>query len=308
MLIESLVSLSGINRHQLKYISASASRRYKDYSIKKRTGGKRKIEHPSPDLKAIQRWINKFLFFKFPIHESAMAYKKGASIRKNAEKHVNSNFTLRLDFNDFFPSFTASSINKYLHAINVEKGIGLSSEDITFVCNITTRNKRLTVGAPSSPMITNVMMYDFDVMLTNMASDRELIYSRYADDIFISASKPNVLDGVAEKIEEIARNYLHVKLKINHEKTAYLSRRYKRSITGLVITSDRKISIGRERKQEIKSMVYKFSKEKLDTDQHDRLRGLIAFVMDVEDSFFQTLNKKYGKDVLNNILGKFEQG
>lgn len=250
--------------------------------------------------------MNKFLFRSFPIHENATAYKKGASILKNAERHVNSSFTLRLDFKDFFPSFSEQAISRFLEAQNATRQIGLSVEDIAFVCAIATRNGSLTVGSPSSPVITNVMMYDFDKLISDLAGRNQLAYTRYADDLFVSARGPNALEGISAEIENISRNYEHVFLRINRRKTAYLSRRYKRSITGLVITPDHKVSIGRARKREIKSMVYNFLNGDLEGEDLSRLRGLVAFAMDAENSFFQSLRNKYGEEVLERILGRIE--
>lgn len=306
MLIESLQKQSGLKLNQLLWFASTASKRYKVYTIEKRTGGTRRIEHPSRELKTIQRWINKFLFRSFPIHENATAYKKGASILINAERHANSSFTLKLDFKDFFPSFSEQAISRFISTQNATRKLGLSLADIEFVCAIATRHGRLTVGSPSSPVITNVIMYDFDKLISDLAEGNQLVYTRYADDLFVSARGPNALKGVAAEIESISQNYEYVSLRINHSKTAYLSRRYKRSVTGLVITPDHKISIGRARKREIKSMVYKFLNGDLEGEDSSRLRGLVAFAMDVENSFFQTLKNKYGEEVLERILGRIE--
>ena len=203
-----------------------------------------------------------------------------ASILKNVMRHVNSSFTLRLDFKDFFPSFSEQDISRFLMAQNATHELQLSIEDIDFVCSISTRNGFLTVGSPSSPIITNVLMYYFDELISDLSKRSQLTYTRYADDLFISARKPKALEVVAAKIESISQNYEHVSLSINRKKTAYLSRRYKRSVTGLVITPDHKISIGRARKREIKSMVYKFLNGDLGGEASSKLRGLVAFTMD----------------------------
>jgi hypothetical protein len=295
-----------LNRSQLIWFAQTAFKRYKVYTIPKRTGGTRRIEHPSRELKAVQRWINKFLFHSFSVHENATAYKKGASILKNAERHVDSSFTLRLDFEDFFPSFSKMSISLFLENQNTIRELGLSKEDIAFVCNIATRHESLTVGAPSSPVITNVMMYKFDEIISDLARQNRLSYTRYADDIFVSTKNPDSLKGIADKIANISKNYEHVSLSINHGKTAYLSRRYNRSITCLVITPDHKVSIGRARKREIKSMVHNFMNGELDGESLSRLRGLVAFAMDAELTFFQSLKNKYGEAVLERVLGRIE--
>ena len=304
MLIEMLQRQSGLSRSQLLHLSETASKRYKIYTIAKRNGGRRKIAHPGRALKSIQRWINKALISDFPVHNCATAYKKGASIRTNALVHARSCFTLRTDFVSFFPSFRIDGIRRFISSMDAESNFGLSEEDIDFVCAISTRNSALTIGAPSSPAITNAMMYEFDSAVFSLAREGGLSYTRYADDLFISSGRAGGLDGVLDKIVEIKRNYQYANLRINRKKTAYLSRRYKRSITGLVITPEGIVSIGRGRKREIKALIHKELNGTLEERQLDRVRGLMAFAMGVDPEFYSSLQRKYGGDNLRRILGQ----
>lgn len=304
MLIETLQKQAGVKKSRLLWLAYTASKRYKVYCIPKRKGGNRKIEHPSRELKAVQRWVSKYLFRNFPVHESATAYKKGACIRKNAEAHAKSLFTLRLDFENFFRSFRKEDIFLFIEKNNSVLGLALTKEDIDFISAIVTRSGGLTIGAPSSPIVTNVMMYEFDDSVSNLARENELVYTRYADDIFLSAHRPNALGRIEGEINRIVKNYEHVTLTINVEKTAYLSRRYRRTVTGLVITPEQEISIGRDRKREIKSLVYHYRRGELEDGDVSRLQGLVAFAMDAEMSFFVSLSRKYGNEVMAEILGK----
>ncbi|WP_417790253.1 retron St85 family RNA-directed DNA polymerase [Terasakiella pusilla] len=302
MLIDKLQKLTGLPRSHLDRIARTASKRYKIYTIEKRTGGRRVIAHPSKELKAIQRWLNKALFNKLPVHNAATAYKKGAGIKMNAERHRETLFTLRMDFKDFFPSFTAEHIHTFLKQLDVIDGIQLSGDDLDFICAIVSKDEQLTIGAPSSPKITNAMMYTLDVCLSKIADEQGLVYTRYADDLFLSASEPHALDDVPKIIQELVDSFEVVRLTINHEKTAFLSRKYNRSVTGLVITPDQKVSIGRKKKKEIKSLVNSYQYGQLEPDKHAYLQGLIAFALDVEPSFVETLERKYDKEVIDRIL------
>ena len=304
MLIEKLQDQSGLTRSQLLHLSITASKRYKVYNIKKRNGGVRIISHPSKTLKAIQRWINKMLFREFPVHQCATAYRKGTNIRENALVNANSSFTLRMDFRNFFPSFSSQSICHFIENKNIDLKLTLSADDIEFVCFVVTRNGRLTIGAPSSPVITNAIMYEFDECVFELARENGLMYTRYADDLFISARGPNRLTEIANRIIEISRNFPYASLTINRKKTAYLSRRYRRSVTGLIITPEGNISIGRKRKREIKSLMHKFVQGHLPNEEIGRVRGLVSFAISVDPLFHGTICRKYGDDNLNLILGR----
>ena len=132
-------------------------------------------------------------------------------------------------------------------------------------------------------------MYDFDSELSRWCVQREFVYSRYADDMFISSFRPNLLNSALEKIVELAQGYRFGALRINTEKTAFLSRRYHRSITGIVVTPTGELSIGRARKVRLKKEIYEFQRSRLPRDQWERVRGMLAFVNDVEPTFRETL-------------------
>jgi RNA-directed DNA polymerase len=302
MLIERLIKQSGVSRSQLERIATTASLRYFNFEVDKKTTGKRLISHPSRELKSIQRWLNKALLSKLPVHPSATAYRKGSSIKTNAELHRLSNFTVRFDFRNYFPSFTHEGIKLFLLMKNDIFNLGLDTEDIAFIVAIVTRYGALTIGAPTSPFLTNAMMYDFDEHMAKFCESSHLVYSRYADDIFISTNEPGGLEAVSCVLHEFVESIPWVKLEVNADKTAFLSRKYRRTITGLTITSDRKVSVGRKNKKRIKSMIYRFSQKCLTPQEAGQLSGLIGFVYSVERDFYDNLCKKYGSEVVDDIV------
>lgn len=302
MLLDWLSSETGIKKERLLVYAATASKRYFVYPIDKKDGGKRWIAHPAKPIKAIQRWLNSRVIKSWDVHDAAVAYQRGSSIRTNAMRHVSTNFTVRIDFKEFFPSFKREKIIRFIQ----EKTIGgfpLGEVDINFIADIVTRNGEVTIGAPSSPILTNAMMYEFDKNVSSYCEVRNLIYTRYADDIFISSFDPNGLHDSYNFVRELSQNYQYANLIINKNKTFFLSRKYKRSITGLVITSDRRISIGRSRKKEIKSLIFDFENGNLSEEKIDYLRGILAFSYDSDREFFESLKRKYGDRIVGKLIG-----
>ncbi|MCO8146862.1 retron St85 family RNA-directed DNA polymerase [Rhodovulum tesquicola] len=296
MLIELLSRTAKIPDSKLISLSESASRRYKVYTIPKRTGGERVIEHPSRELKAIQRWIVRALISRFPLHESATAYRKGTGIRANAERHRRTKFTNRYDFASFFPSFSQARVVQFIEKQATAVGIELSERDLEFVGNIVCRNGKLTIGAPSSPAITNAMMFEFDRRMHEECHARGLVYTRYADDLFVSSFEPGQLDGIEKVIVKSKRGIHHLRLRLNHQKTAYLSKKYRRVITGVVVTPQHTLSIGRGRKREIKALIHQWVKGDIDLTSLFYLKGLFSFAIDIEPDFEFRLIEKYGKE------------
>lgn len=298
MLLETLSNRSRVAIADLEGIAASASKRYKVYPIAKRTGGVRLISQPSRTLKVIQRWIVRHVLSASPVHPSATAYEKGSSILDNALRHVGTNYTTRLDFKDFFPSFDDNSIFSFLNDMVSQKSAILTEKDIAFAVKILCKDGRLTIGAPSSPKLTNIMMFDFDKDVTEHASIVGYIYSRYADDIFISGYEKEIVKAGEAYVRSVLSERKKPMLRLNEKKSIYLSRASHRSITGLVLTPDGKVSLGRERKREIKSLIHRVKENGLNPVDRARLAGLIAFSNAVEPSFLVSLSQKYQMDAL----------
>ena len=294
MLIERLSKESGLGVGRLQYFAGSASKRYFVFSIPKAAGGLREIAHPARPLKSVQRWLNSQYLLNLPVHPAAMAYRKGVNIRDNALQHAAFRYTVRIDFRDFFPSFSMEHVVEFLEG---EKNrIFINSGDVRFVGNLVSRHGGLTIGAPTSPVLTNAMMYSFDRALFEFCQNNAMVYTRYADDLFISTDVPNALSGAYNFVRDQCSLFQFSDLRINSKKTVFLSRKYHREITGLVITPDRKVSLGRNRKREIKSLIFQAIKGDISQDRLEYTRGLISFASDVEPSFMTSLANKYGED------------
>lgn len=298
MLLETIAQRTKVPVATLANIAASASKRYKEYTIPKRTGGVRLISHPGRPLKALQRWLTRHLLADAPIHGAATAYQKGASIKENALRHAGSSYTIRLDFTDFFPSFDANSISQYLTQYAEVTRIPLSKQDIDFVVRIFCKDGRITIGAPSSPKITNAIMFTFDEQVADFADSRGVTYTRYADDLFLSAFDLQNLLEVEKFVRDAIANHRTPRLRLNEEKTLYLSKAGHRSVTGIVLTPEGKISLGRPRKREIKSLIFKAMSNNLNPVERGYLAGLISFCHDIEPDFIGSLARKYEIDVL----------
>lgn len=287
-----------IDFFQLYLFSLDASRKYKTYSIKKRNGGLRTINHPSRELKKYQRILSKLIFSKLPTHKAVFSYKKGISIKDLAQEHKNNRFLLRIDFKDFFPSLTSKNIRELLEKNLDSFNFELSKDDITLINNIVCKSNKLTIGAPTSPIISNALLYDFDCEMNSFS--KEITYSRYADDLYFSSNTPDLLQNIIPHIKNFLLNY-KIKLQINENKNIYTSKKHKRCITGLVLTSENKISIGREKKKYLKSLIFKYIKNNITSEELTYLKGYLSFVQSVEESFLENLIKKYNLEIIKEI-------
>src|SRR5262249_27231214 len=146
----------GLSTRYILRISATASHCYRHYQIPKRHVGMRDIYHPSKELKSLQRWLLMNVIENLPVHAAAVAYRRRIGPPYGAKQHVASNYLLRMDIHDFFPSLKESDLRSFA-ARHPTYLIGWQSDDLDLFCNLVCRHGRLTIGAPSSPALSNVL-------------------------------------------------------------------------------------------------------------------------------------------------------
>ena len=296
MLEDRMSAELGLDTSVIWSIAVSASYRYKEYSIKKRGGGVRWISHPARELKALQRWLVRRVIGEFPVHECAFAYRHKVTIWANAQEHVDNTFLLRMDLTDFFPSIQEDDINTYLSDRKWE------TRDIELFAYLVCKKGVLTIGAPSSPSLSNALCYTLDQELSALANRYDATYTRYADDIFFSTSKRDLLRDVKKEVQPMldGLSYPHG-FKVNNKKTRHSSKRGCRRVTGIVLGSDNKAYVGRKLKRYVRSLVYNF--DSLNGPQKASLAGYISYIIGFDRPFLNSLILKFGHRLVAEARG-----
>jgi hypothetical protein len=209
---------------------------------------------------------------------------------------------LKLDFENFFPSIRPADWAAYCESRDMfdADDIALSSK-LFFVRYPGGATLRLAVGAPSSPWLSNVLMYEFDNQISQIVSRDKVTYTRYADDLTFSAKRTGYLTGVERSLRLLMKQIQHPRLTINESKTTFVTSKYRRVITGLVLADDGRVTIGRERKREIRAAFHRHELGRLDAEEQAKLAGYLAHVKSVEPSYFNQLIARYGPDVLARL-------
>jgi hypothetical protein len=301
---------TGLHEYLIKQIISSAPTRYKSYEIPKRTGGLRQIAQPAREVKLLQRAFIETSLARLPIHAAATAYREGLSILDNAKPHLGAGPILKMDFKDFFPSIKKKDWVHYCNKFEIfadEQDIDLTSL-LLFYEPKGLKGLRLAIGAPSSPMLSNVLMFEFDTIITKLVTDDQVVYTRYADDLTFSAPRTGYLKDVIHNVKKTLRNLRHPKLQINEEKTTYITRKYHRSITGITLSNDGRATIGRPLKRQIFAAVYHAKEGKLNEEEMMKLCGYLAFINAVEPNFIGVLKRKYGDELIVQIQHKVKVG
>ena len=160
---------------ELMALIRSAPHRYKVYQVRKRAPGQfRTIAQPAKEVKALQYWVMNNLLDKFEVHPAATGYRKGRSIAHNARPHTRGRFLLKLDFTNFFPSLKARDLRLFLRKERTE----LDNANVDALCRILfwkprgTQDLCLSIGAPSSPMLSNILLNEFDLKVAEFCSTK----------------------------------------------------------------------------------------------------------------------------------------
>jgi RNA-directed DNA polymerase len=212
--------------HQMMFSTRSM---YRWFEIPKRAGGLRRIDVPKPSLMAVQRWILREVLSKQPLHEACIGFVPGRSVKDHVLPHVQSLFALKMDLKDFFPSIQRTRVMRYFELL------GYAPNMAFFLSKIVTLDDRLPQGAPTSPMIANLLASTLDHRLAALASALGLRYSRYADDLVFSGDEP-LGRSHASFVEAIARDE---GFWINDKKTRWFGPDETRRFVGLAVRQGR---------------------------------------------------------------------
>lgn len=296
-----------ISEHDVARLLLRAPYAYKRYTIPKKNGGVRYIAQPAKETKIIQNFIINEWFSKLPVHECATAYKEGASIKDNAQRHSSAIYISKFDFVDFFGSIAESDIKKLLS--NEFDGL-LSERSISDMARLSCIREQiagrlvLSIGAPSSPVLSNAVMFNFDTVVNQWCLERGITYSRYADDLTFSANEKGATFPVEQFIRETLKELPGPKLSINADKTIHASKKNQRRVTGLILSNDNKVTIGRDRKRLIGAMIHKFLHGELDEKAITHLQGLVGFAQHIEPLFVAKLRGKYTSKIITDLLSR----
>lgn len=258
---------------------------YKEYKIPKSKGGFRTIREPIEELKGIQAWILRNILDRLTPSPYATAYIKEKNISHNISPHLNNRYFICLDLEDFFPSISVRRVNKVFSLL------GYCKRAARILARLCTCYLSLPQGAVTSPSLSNVIAAKLDRRIAGYTSRRNIIYTRYADDITLSSNNYRILCQALPRILNIIRSE---HFKPNLEKLRVLGPRRRCSITGLVKNnSESKFGIGRRKKREMRAIMHhcllNLSKDEKYCDAQS-IAGWLNFLKGVDKDSFEQMD------------------
>lgn len=293
-----------IKRKELFSLTKEAYKYYNSFEITKKNGKSRRLYAPTGRLKACQHTIYRRILKSIPVSNYATAYCKGSRISQNAVPHIGKRYLLKLDITDFFGSISFEQV--YSAAFNTSffpKQIGVM---LTELCCL---NGALVQGAPTSPALSNIVMYHFDNNIGVWCRKHGIAYTRYCDDMTFSSDMP--LFSVYKRVKKMLEN---MGFELNESKTRFINSNNRQSVTGLTVNE--KLSVSADYKRNLRQEVYYVLKYGLsdsiirsgktevindgkpNTEQYlSCLQGKINFVLQIEpdNQWFAAAKNKLNK-------------
>lgn len=326
-----LATRTNVSYQELRgFVNRSNHDAYRKFSIQKRSGGRRFIHIPRPDLMHAQRWINEYILKPIPVHPASFAFTTGSSIQKCALKHCGAKWLIKLDVADFFESISEIQVFRLFKEFGYQPIVAF---EMARLCTAPTswRSPRehykqwhvwkhneaipeynekllgyLPQGAPTSPLLSNLTMRECDKKLSKVARKLKLTYTRYSDDLsFSTRSKDFCRERAREVTFEAYKVLSEDGYRPQYRKTKVIPPNSKKIILGLNVDGERP-RLQKEYKDKIRQHFYFL--DKLSISEHvsnrgfdsiwgfkSHLKGMIDYANMIEPDYAQKCSEKYSK-------------
>lgn len=255
-----------------------AEGRYKAFFIEKKDGDKRKINAPSLSLKIVQRWVLENILYKIKASQYSYGFtkgdRKGSPLVYCAEKHKNNLYVFKLDLKDFYPSIKREKV--YYAFAN----IGYNADVSNLLTNICVVDDELPQGAITSPYLANLICRKLDLRIAGYCNKRNIVYTRYADDLTFSCDDRELLRKIYGMVKKIVEDEGFC---LNQKKTVFMTPKSHKVVLGVTI-NDSLLKAPKEIKKSIRAMIH-YEVATGDYTMNDKIRGYVAYVDSIEKDY-----------------------
>lgn len=322
--LKHLAVLSEVDYGFLRQTAARRTDAYAEFRVKKRSTKDadpryRTICVPSPGLMKVQRWIAQNILAHVPAHACSVAFSKGDTLYQAVEPHCSAKWLVKLDVRNFFESIPEASVYRVLQKLGFESLIAFemarlctrlvdhemprkdSSLDFELlppyvIAQYTqTQQGHLPQGAPTSPMLANLVCRALDERLLVVAERYDARYTRYADDMAFSSDDASFGRDRAQKlIQAVYQQLARQSLSPNTAKTTIVPPAARKVVLGLSV-EEAEPRLTRQFKALLRQHIYYLSRKDVGVVKHaaarefasvtglrHHLEGLLAFAAQVE--------------------------
>ncbi|MGX1181553.1 RNA-directed DNA polymerase [Pseudomonas sp. IAP-CY TE4608] len=266
---------------------------------------------PCEDLLRVQRWINTHILSRVDPHEASYAYDNRHGVLDAATLHCESRWLIKLDLTDFFESILEPRVYELFKSLGYQP---LVAFELARLCtrlrvrgNPDRRYKNKTPpeglpytgesrighlpqGAATSPRIANLVMRSLDERLQDYATEHDLDYSRYADDLVFSSKGQFDRPTASQHIKAINDRLAEAGFWLNKAKTKIVTPGTRKIVLGLLVDG-KKPRLPKSYKKYVSDHLYYLAHPTINAMAHAERRG------------FQSL-----QGLINHVSGKIAYG
>ncbi len=239
-----------------------------------------------------------------------------------ASQHIGCTWLVKMDLLDFFHSIDERAVNAHFLALGYNR---LVSFEMARVCTRIIPGRGATLadlgrylvipqyshdhvgvlpqGAPSSGLLANRAAWELDNRLQEFSDSRQLVYTRYADDLCFSAASQFRRPTAASVVQEVRRTAERLGFRVNPAKTRIVPPGARPLILGLHVLEDR-VGLPHEFRRRMDQIIHGVSKygPVSYSDNHrfqgragflNHVNGLIAYVQGIDPDLAATLKAEW---------------
>lgn len=332
--LQHLAHLSGVAIDDLQSVIFRQEDPYRVFRVKKRGTPNgtaaparryRTICVPRAQIMSVQRWIAQNILNTIEPHAASFAFAPNRDLVGAAEIHLEAKWLLKLDVRHFFESIPERQIYHVFRSL----GYGaLLSFQMGRLCTRRSRHRlldqrsldgrgrtnlpyrrvaegHLPQGAPTSPMLANLVMRSLDRRIQHLASQSGWTYTRYADDLAFSRRDVSTRSAAMELAKKVENELNQFGLTNNRQKTSIIPPGGRKLLLGVLVDREHP-RLTREFRNNIETHLYALLSQKIGPAAHRakrgfastigmrrHIQGLIAFAHQVDRPYGAKLYEKF---------------
>ncbi|MEM4248421.1 MAG: reverse transcriptase family protein [Candidatus Nanoarchaeia archaeon] len=247
----------------------ASGKMYSHKTIPREGKAPHEISMPAPALKGVQRKILKRILEQVEVNSAAHGFVRGKSTFSSASPHTGKRVVLKFDLRDFFPSITLKRV------FGMFKSLGFDKKRSWQLAALCCHNGKLPQGAPTSPMISNIICRKLDSRLSALMTKKGYSYSRYADDLTFSGD-----EKIIRMIKPIKEIISSEGFSIAEEKSKIMRSGARQSLLGLNVNN--KVAVPRKKRRILRAMIHQFGSSKKQTEKKpasmSEIMGNLAYI------------------------------
>jgi RNA-directed DNA polymerase len=282
--VAKLEALLGTDRNRLYAIAERAGSYYRPFPKREKSRpfpkkfkvpkkSLRLIDNPQGELKDLQSKINAALLRPLRFPRYICGGVPGKTILDNVLMHLGAPVLVTLDVRSFFPSITNRQVyNVWRNVLNCSPKIA------RILTRLTTFERRLPQGAPTSTPLANLVLLASDQDIRRECAAQSVTYSTWVDDLAFSGENArDVINTAVACLRTAGLSVSHRKLKIMGPGT-------RKTLTGVLLAQFP--GVLPERLARLRSGIHKLSTGDVNDNEVEnyasRLQGGIAYVASID--------------------------